>query len=450
MIHTFNRAGYNIALDAGSGAVHVLDDAAYGLLNNLSADEIAANKPNNQLTAAQLTALGELHELYKNGTLYSDDSYDEFKGKTGLAPVKAMCLHISHDCNLRCRYCFAATGDFGTGRKNMPFEVAKKAVDMLCELSENRHNIEIDFFGGEPLINFDVVKQTVAYCRSIEEAKNKNFRFTITTNGVLLDSENIAYINENMQNVVLSLDGRKHVNDEIRTNVAGGGSYDVIVPKFKQLVDARGDKEYYIRGTYTKYNLDFYKDVLHISELGFDQISVEPVVGPEQDDYAINMAHLKEAENSYTTLMDDMLARSKASGAKRYNFFHFMVDLDQGPCAIKRLRGCGSGNEYVSITPDGEIFPCHQFVGKHEFLMGHVDSGIVKPELKEQFANANIYSKPKCMECWAKYYCSGGCNANNYAYEGSLLEPHKVSCELEKIRLECAVALKVATLLSKN
>ena len=451
MIHKFHRAGFYIVMDIGSGAVHIVDKLTYLLLDevtekNLFSEKLPllSNVITDQYTTKEInTAFLELCQLCKLEILYTDDSYQEFKNMTGIAPVKAMCLNVAHDCNLRCKYCFASTGSFCGTRKMMSFETAKKAIDLLISLSDKRHNLEVDFFGGEPLMNFPVVKKTVEYARSIEKQFNKNFRFTITTNGLLLDEKKQEYINREMQNCVLSLDGRRQVNDSLRLKLDGSGSYDNIVPRYLNLVKNRGDKEYYIRGTYTKHNLDFDKDVLHLSELGFDQISVEPVTGPDEDDYAINESHLAEIEKSYTRLMDLMI-KNKKNNTQNFNFFHFMLDLEQGPCAIKRIRGCGAGNEYVAVTPDGEIFPCHQFVGNYDFIMGTVDKGIVAAEMKKKFANANILNKTKCNSCWAKFYCSGGCNANNYNMNKDMLSPHELSCDLEKMRLECSIAIKAA------
>lgn len=453
MIHKYNRAGINLVLDTGSGAVHVVDDAAYKMLDEVGEKELKSEALpvfSNMLTSVYSQdvlkkTFEELRSLYQAELLYSDDGYGEFKNMAGLAPVKAMCLNVAHDCNLRCKYCFASTGSFCGVRKLMSFETAKKAIDMLISLSGNRHNLEVDFFGGEPLMNFEMVKKTVSYARTLEAAHNKKFRFTITTNGLLLTDDKIEYINREMKNCVLSIDGRKNVNDRLRVRVDGSGSYEAIVPRYQQLVQARGTQEYYVRGTYTKYNLDFDKDVLHLYELGFDQISVEPVVGPESDDYAINETHLAQIEASYERLMQEMIRRRKSKKGD-FNFFHFMIDLEQGPCAIKRLRGCGSGNEYVAITPDGEIYPCHQFVGCNDYLLGNVDDGITNQKLRETFAHANVYNKEKCDGCWAKFYCSGGCNANNYAMNGDILTPYELSCKLEKLRLECAIAIQAATL----
>lgn len=457
MIHAFTRAEMHLVLDTGSGAVHIMDDPAFDLLQTVTEEELKNHKITSDLTVLkekysqqQLDkALDELNSLVQQNLLYSDDSYSEFKDKLGEEPVKAMCLHMAHDCNLRCKYCFASTGDFGHGRKLMDYETAKKAIDLLVQLSEGRRNLEVDFFGGEPMMNYDVLCKTVEYARSIEKDTGKNFRFTVTTNGLTLNDDNIAYINKEMSNVVLSIDGRKEVNDRMRVRVDGTGSYDAIVPKFQKLVAARGDKEHYVRGTYTRNNLDFDKDVLQLYDLGFRQISVEPVVGPETDDYSIREQDIPAIEASYERLMQELIQRRTGDKKGNFNFFHFMLDLDNGPCAIKRLKGCGSGNEYIAITPDGEVYPCHQFVGNTSFEMGTVDTGIEKTAMKTEFANANLFHKPTCQQCWAKFFCSGGCNANNYNFNGSLCQPYELSCALEKIRLECAIALQAAVALSK-
>ena len=388
-------------------------------------------------------AYAELRELYTSGQLFSADEYEKFATMMTNAPIKSMCLNIAHDCNLRCEYCFAAKGDFGRGRMLMPLEVAKKAIDFLIEKSGPRHNLEVDFFGGEPLMNFDVVKETVAYARSIEKAHNKNFRFTITTNGLLLTDDKIDFINREMSNVVLSIDGRKEVNDRLRVRTNGSGSYDTIVPRFQKLVATRGkDKDYYARGTFTKYNLDFTEDVLHLVDLGFDQVSVEPVVSDPKLSYSIQEEDLPRVFEEYERLANTIIARKKEG--RGFNFFHFMLDLNQGPCAIKRLRGCSCGNEYVAVTPEGDIFPCHQFVGEDEWKMGNVLDGSYDMERKNMFALANVYSKEQCKNCWAKFYCSGGCNANNWQYEGDIHKPHSIACALEQKRLECAVMIQAA------
>lgn len=450
MIHKYSLNGFNIVMDTNSGAVHLFEDAPFEMLDYLDGS-VPDAPPEGMMEALKgkydeprlLEAYGELRELYREGLLFSPDVYEKFAGMLKDAPLKSMCLNIAHDCNLRCEYCFAAKGDFGRGRMLMPFQVAKAAIDFLVEHSASRHNLEVDFFGGEPLMNFDVVKETVRYARSIEKEHNKNFRFTITTNGLLLTDDRIDFINREMSNCVLSLDGRKSVNDRLRVRTDGSGSYDAIVPKFQKLVSARPkDKDYYVRGTYTKYNLDFTNDVLHYLDLGFREISVEPVVSDERLDYSIQKEDLPRVFEEYERLAKLMIDRKKAG--KGFNFFHFMIDLDQGPCAIKRLRGCSCGNEYIAVTPEGDIFPCHQFVGDDKWKMGSVLDGSFDRERKSEFAAANVYSKEKCRDCWAKFYCSGGCNANNWQYEGDVRKPHEISCSLEKKRLECAVMVKAA------
>lgn len=450
MIHKYKLNGFPICLDVNSGAVHVLDDCSFDLLDYLTEDFFPAELTNEMLTALSgryrkeelKDAYQELWELKEAGLLFSEDSYEQFADMMTAAPVKAMCLNVAHDCNLRCEYCFAAKGDFGGERMLMPFEIGKKAVDFLLEKSGTRHNLEMDFFGGEPLMNFDVVKQVVSYARSKEKEYNKNFRFTITTNGLLLTDDKIEFINREMSNCVLSLDGRKEVNDRLRVRVDGKGCYDQIVPQYQKLVTSRGDKDYYARGTFTKYNLDFTKDVLHMADLGFDQVSVEPVVSDPMLDYSIKEEDLPRVFEEYETLANELIQRKKEG--KGFNFFHFMIDLNQGPCAIKRLRGCGCGNEYVAVTPAGEIYPCHQFVGNPEWKMGDLNDGSFNMDMKLRFAKSNVYSKHDCKNCWAKFYCSGGCNANSWQYEGNILKSHKISCDLEKKRLECAIMIKAA------
>lgn len=453
MIHLFERLGLKLALDVGSGAVHVLDGAAYALLGAVGEAELREGRLPENTRVEDIkriydetelkSAFAELAALLREGLLFADDSYSEFSDILGAAPVKALCLHVAHDCNLRCKYCFAGTGGFGGGRSLMPPEVAKKAIDLLVRLSEGRRNLEVDFFGGEPLLNYEVVRETVAYARSLEKAHGKQFRFTITTNGLLLNDTIIADINRDMGNVVLSIDGRREVNDAMRPLAGGGGSYRHILPRYQKLVAARGAGEYYVRGTYTRNNLDFDADVLALYEAGFEQISVEPVVGDESDDYAIREEDLAAIEAAYTRLAKTLIERRRARQGD-FNFFHFMLDLENGPCAIKRLRGCGAGNEYLAVTPEGELYPCHQFVGKPQFCMGNVDDGITLPEMKARFASANLLNKPDCQACWAKFFCSGGCNANNQSFCGDLCAPHQLSCKLEQMRLECAIAIKAA------
>ncbi len=449
MIHAYKMGGYNIILDVHSGGVHVVDDLFYDLATSLTPplEEKCPDQALQMLSGKYepdkiRECYEEILELYHQGSLYSVDDYAKFDKLMTVSPVKAMCLHISHDCNLRCEYCFAGTGDYSTGRKNMPLEVGKKAIDYLIAKSENRRNLEVDFFGGEPLLNFDVVRQVVEYARSLEKTYNKNFRFTITTNGILLDDEKIRFINEEMYNVVLSIDGRKEVNDRVRHRVDHTGSYDAILPKFRKLVQERGDGQYYVRGTFTKYNLDFVNDVIHLNECGFDQISVEPVVTDPSMPYAITEADIPAISAEYERLAQYMILRKRERNG--FNFFHFMIDLEQGPCAIKRLRGCGAGNEYVAVTPDGDVYPCHQFVGNPQWKMGDVFTQSIDMDMKRKFAAATVYGKEDCRNCWAKFYCSGGCNANSNTYRGDILKPHTLSCEMEKKRIECAIMIKAA------
>jgi uncharacterized protein len=449
MVHTFSALGQYLAADVNSGAVHVLDRLSYDLLNLLDGPvgegrgvppELLEKLP--QYAPEQvLDAWEELRELQNEGLLFTTDEYIDPEAAMALpkaAVIKALCLHVSHDCNLRCRYCFASTGDFGTGhRMTMDFETAKKAIDFVVERSGKRRNIEIDFFGGEPLMAMDTVRRTVEYARSLEKEHDKCFRFTITTNGMLLNDENIAYINQEMSNVVLSLDGRPAVNDHMRPTPGGQGSYDIIVPKFQKLVSGRGTKDYYVRGTFTRENLDFAQDVMHLADLGFKHVSVEPASGPAEDPFAIREEDLEQVEREYEELARRLLDREKP-----VNFFHFNVDLEQGPCVIKRLRGCGAGCEYVAVTPEGDIYPCHQFVGKEEYKMGSVLDGTLDLRVSEQFSNLNIYTREDCKECWARFYCSGGCSASNLIVNGDIKKPNRTACEMQRKRLECAIALQ--------
>lgn len=448
MIHRFTKKGLNFLLDVNSGAVHLLDDVSYAVsglidekMTETCPDAIVEALPQYDAAAVR-EAYAELYDLKKNGQLFADDDYiDVSKYIPVGAPVKALCLHVAHDCNLRCQYCFASTGDFGTGRKIMPFEVAKKAIDFVISRSGKRRNIEVDFFGGEPLMAWDTVKQTIDYARSIEEEHGKKFRFTITTNGLLLDDEKIDYINANMDNVVLSLDGRPSVNDEMRKTVSGAGSYDIIVPKFQKLVEKRDPKlDYYARGTFTGKNLDFAEDVVHIADEGFDRLSVEPVAAEDGCGYELTEADLDKIYAEYDRLTDIMEARRKEG--KPFHFFHFMVDLNQGPCVVKRLRGCGAGYEYVAVTPEGDIYPCHQFVGNEAFKQGSVLDGSFDMNIAHKFASMNIYTREKCGDCWAKFYCSGGCSAANHNFSHDLNVPYEMGCKMEKKRLECAIYLK--------
>lgn len=456
MIHRYQKKGLNFVLDVNSGAVHLLDDISYavsGLLDENMGDtcpqSIIDALPD--YTADEIReAYDELYELKKAGQLFAQDDYIDVSRYIPVnAPVKALCLHVAHDCNLRCKYCFASTGDFGQGRKIMPPDIAKKAIDFVIARSGVRHNIEVDFFGGEPLMAWDTVTQTVDYARSLEEKYNKKFRFTITTNGLLLDEDKRKYINENMDNCVLSLDGRHEVNDAFRKTVAGTGSYDTIVPKFKALVDERDPNlDYYARGTFTSHNLDFAEDVLSIADAGFDRLSVEPVTADPGCGYDLTEDDLPKIEAEYDRLTDIMLERKKEG--KPFTFFHFMVDLDQGPCVVKRLRGCGAGYEYVAVTPDGDIYPCHQFVGKDEFKQGSVLDQSFNMDIAQKFAGMNIYSRPKCQKCWAKFYCSGGCSAANYNMNHDMNDSYDLGCEMERKRLECAIYLKAMDKICAN
>ena len=444
MIHTFTALGCKIVVDVNSGAVHVLDDVSYAILEQAEGplqeqipEELVQRMPYDRPALEE--AWQELRELQSAGLLFTEDDYVDPETAMLLpksAQIKALCLHVSHDCNLRCKYCFASTGDFGTGhRMTMDFETAKKAIDFVVARSGKRRNIEVDFFGGEPLMAMDTVKRTVEYARSIEKAAGKCFRFTITTNGVLLNDETIEYINREMSNAVLSLDGRKEVNDELRPTINGKGSYDLIVPKFKKLIAGRGTKDYYLRGTFTRFHKDFAGDVMELASIG-KNVSVEPVVGKESDPYALRESDLPELKAEYERLAEFL------KDHRDVNFFHFNVDLTQGPCVIKRLRGCGAGCEYVAITPDGDIYPCHQFVGNEEYKLGSLDDGSFDMEKSGKFAELNVYTREACKTCWARFYCSGGCSASNLLVNGDIKEPHTVGCELERKRLECAIALK--------
>lgn len=449
MLHQFTQNGYYIVLDVNSGAVHVVDRLVYEMLAALAPPlapecprEVAARFEKTYANTEIAEAYADIRALWEAGQLWSEDDYAQFSHMMEDAPIKAMCLHVAHDCNLRCEYCFASTGGYGASRGLMPAEIGKKAIDFLIAHSGSRRNLELDFFGGEPLMNFDMVKQTVTYARERERETGKNFRFTITTNGLLLDDDKIDYINREMANVVLSLDGRPEVNDRVRRHVNGSGCYESVTPKFLRLARQRGQDQYYVRGTFTKYNLDFAKDVEHFADIGFEQISVEPVVSAPDVPYAITKDDLPAVFAEYERLALWLIERKKAG--KGVNFFHFMLDLDQGPCAIKRLRGCGCGNEYVAITPQGDIYPCHQFVGMDEWKMGSLLDGTLDREMKARFAKATVYEKEGCRDCWAKFYCSGGCNANSQQYSGSILKPLELSCELEKKRLECAIMIQAA------
>ena len=444
MIHKYFLNGYYIVLDVNSGAVHVVDKLFYDMLDQVE-PELPAECPQSVIDAfakdysedAIRETYGEMVALKENGQLFTEDDYAQFANMMVSSPIKALCLNIAHDCNLRCEYCFAGKGDYCQGRMLMTEEVGKAAIDYLLHYSQGRHNLEVDFFGGEPTINFEVVKKVVEYARSKEKEFDKKFRFTITTNGLILNDDMMDFINREMYNVVCSVDGRKEINDRVRARVDGSGCYDAIIPHFQELIrrrEASGNDEnwqYYVRGTFTKYNKDFGNDVMHMFDLGFDQISFEPVVADAKQPYALTYEDLPDVFAEYERL-SKLIIENKKSAGKHFNFYHFMIDLDQGPCAIKRLRGCGCGNEYVAITPDGDVYPCHQFVGHEEWKMGNVFDLSINKEMKDNFARATVYHKPKCQECWAKFYCSGGCNANNWQYMGNILDSFDWACEMEK------------------
>ncbi|NLU51489.1 MAG: thioether cross-link-forming SCIFF peptide maturase [Clostridiaceae bacterium] len=446
MIHAYKMHGVNIVLDVNSGAVHVLDDIAYDVLScydqDGTLDEQRLTSLNHKYGAEEIKeACNEIETLKKENLLFTSDPYSEYIPLwTKKTVVKALCLHIAHDCNLRCSYCFAGTGDYKGARSLMSLEVGKRAIDFLIENSGNRRNLEVDFFGGEPLMNFDVVKEIVYYARQREKEANKNFRFTLTTNVLLLDEEKRAFINEHMHNVVLSLDGRKEINDEVRKRVDGSGSYDRVLPLALKMAEERKDKDYYVRGTFTRKNLDFGKDVLHLADVGFTQISVEPVVAARDSGLDIRQEDLKTVCDEYERLAMEYYQRRK--NGKWFNFFHFMIDLEGGPCVAKRLRGCGSGTEYLAVTPEGDLYPCHQFVGQKEFLLGNIFDGLNNSTIREEFIESNVYTKPQCNQCWAKFYCSGGCAANSWQFNGDIKIPYDIGCELEKKRVECALWLK--------
>ena len=446
MIHQYKNNGYNIVLDVCSGSVHVVDDLVYdviALYEEMDPDEIVKRLP--QYPENEIReAYDEITELKDQGQLFTEDVYKDaiidFKKRKTV--VKALCLHIAHDCNLACKYCFAEEGEYHGRRAMMSFEVGKKALDFLIANSGNRVNLEVDFFGGEPLMNFQVVKDLVAYGRSKEKEFNKKFRFTLTTNGMLLTDEVMEFANKEMANVVLSIDGRKEVHDFMRPTRNGKGSYDLIIDKFKKMAEMRHQTNYYVRGTFTHYNLDFSKDVLHLADMGFKQISAEPVVAPDDMDYAIREEDLPQLFEEYDNLAKEMVKREKEGNG--FNFFHFMIDLTGGPCLYKRLSGCGSGTEYLAVTPWGDLYPCHQFVGMEQFKLGNVDTGIEKTDIVDEFKLCNVYAKDKCKDCFARFYCSGGCAANSYNFHGNLLDAYDIGCELERKRVECAIMIKAA------
>ena len=445
MVHQYKMGGYNIVIDVNSGAIHVVDDMTYDMIEMYESSdkdsiftEMAKRYPVHKDEIAEVW--DEIAELIAAEELFTKDSYEPYITDFAKRPtvVKALCLHIAHDCNLACQYCFAEDGK----RELMSYEVGRKALDFLVANSGNRRNLEVDFFGGEPLMNFQVVKDLVAYGRSLEETHDKKFRFTLTTNGVLLNDDIMEFANQEMGNVVLSIDGRKEVHDRMRPFRKGAGSYDLIVPKFQKFADSRHQEKYYVRGTFTHNNLDFSKDVLHLADLGFKQISVEPVVAQETDSYAIREEDLPQLMEEYENLALEMVKRHGKEND--FNFFHFMIDLEGGPCVAKRLSGCGSGTEYLAVTPTGDLYPCHQFVGNTDFLMGNVDDGVVNTDLRDEFKSCNVYAKDKCRECFARFYCSGGCAANSYNFHGDIHNAYDIGCALQKKRVECAIMIKAA------
>lgn len=437
-----------MVLDINSSSVHVVDDMTYEVLELLNAgktDDQIQESLEGKFNPEELRAvLDECEVLKKEGMLFTEDIYKDAIGhfKNRETVVKALCLHIAHDCNLACKYCFAEEGEYHGRRALMSYETGKQALDFLIANSGSRKNLEVDFFGGEPLMNWQVVKDLVAYGREQEKIHNKNFRFTLTTNGVLLNDEIMEFCNREMGNVVLSIDGRKEVHDFMRPFRKGAGSYDLIVPKFQKFADSRNQDKYYVRGTFTHYNTDFASDVLHLADLGFKQISVEPVVAPKEADYAIREEDLPVIFEQYDILAKEMIKREKEG--RGFNFFHFMIDLTGGPCVYKRLSGCGSGTEYLAVTPWGDLYPCHQFVGNEEFLLGNVMEGIQKKEICEEFKGCNVYAKKACQDCFARFYCSGGCAANSYNFHGTINDVYEIGCKMQQKRVECALMIKAA------
>jgi uncharacterized protein len=454
LIHQYQSHGYNIVMDVNSGSVHVTDDITYEILplfQTKTEDEICKLLSEKYTQDEIRESLAEIRQLVEEKTLFTEDDYEPYIDSFSNRPtvVKALCLHIAHDCNLACKYCFAEEGEYHGGhRELMSLEVGKKALDFLVANSGSRRNLEVDFFGGEPTMNWEVVKELVHYGRELEKTHDKNFRFTLTTNGVLLNDEIEEFCNREMSNVVLSIDGRKEVNDKMRPTRNGMGSYDLILPKFQKFAKSRGEKSYYVRGTYTHFNPDFAEDVLHLADQGFDQISVEPVVAGPECDYALTEEDLPKLLSEYDRLADEMIKRKQAG--EGFNFFHFMIDLEGGPCVAKRLSGCGSGTEYLAVTPWGDLYPCHQFVGNEAFCMGNVDEGVKRTDLVSEFKALNVYAKEDCRDCFARFYCSGGCAANSWNFHGTISGTYKLGCELQKKRVECAIMLKVADAMSQE
>ncbi|MDO4485957.1 MAG: thioether cross-link-forming SCIFF peptide maturase [Bacillota bacterium] len=454
MVHQYKLNGYNIVLDTCSGSIHVVDEVAYDIIemfNSKSADEIVSEMLTKYANHGDVTeeelrlCIEDVQSLIDAGKLYSEDTFADaagvFKERSGNI-IKALCLHVSHTCNLNCSYCFASQGKYHGDQALMSLEVGKRALDFLIENSGSRRNLEVDFFGGEPLMNWDVVKELVAYAREQEKAHDKNFRFTLTTNGVLIDDDVIDFANREMSNVVLSLDGRKEIHDLTRVDFAGNGSYDKVVPKFKEIVEARGGKNYYMRGTFTHANPDFTKDVFHMAELGFTELSMEPVVCAPDDPSALTPEDIEIVKDQYEILAKEMIKRRKEGNP--FTFYHYMIDLTNGPCIYKRISGCGSGTEYMAVTPWGDLYPCHQFVGEEKYKLGDVWNGVTNDDIREEFRSCNAYSRPDCKDCWAKLYCSGGCAANAYHASGSIKGIYEPGCELFRKRMECAIMIKAA------
>ena len=447
MVHLYKLGGYNIVLDVASGSVHTVDDLAYdviSLYDKFNENQLIARLLSKYPEDEIKNCYREVIALKESGKLFSKDNFENLSGKLkekSKGIIKALCLHVAHTCNLNCSYCFASQGKYHGERAVMSYEVGKRALDFLVENSGTRRNLEVDFFGGEPLLNFEVVKRLVAYARSIEKEKNKNFRFTLTTNGVNIDDDVIEFANREMHNVVLSLDGRKEVHDRFRVDYAGNGSYDRIVPKFQKLVEARGGKNYYIRGTYTHYNPDFLKDIEKMLELGFTEISIEPVVCKKGDASALTEEDFPVLCEQYEKLAELMIKRDKEG--KPFTFYHYILDLQDGPCIYKRISGCGSGTEYMAVTPWGDLYPCHQFVGEEKFKLGDIYEGVTNIGAQNEFANCNLYSREQCKTCWARLYCSGGCAANAYHATGSVNGIYEYGCELFKKRLECAIMVAI-------
>lgn len=452
MIHQYKLNGYNIVLDVFSGSIHIVDDVAYDIISmykDSTPEEIKAviipRYASLNISSEDVDeCINDIAELEKNKKLYTEDAYKEIAKnyRRENINIKALCLHVAHICNLNCSYCFASQGKYHGDRALMSLETGKRAIDFLIENSGNHKNLDVDFFGGEPLMNWDVVKEIVKYARGLEKEHNKNIRFTLTTNGVLLDDEVIDFCNKEMHNVVLSLDGRKEVHDRFRKDYNGNGSYDKILPKFKNFVEKRGDKSYYMRGTYTHHNTDFLTDILHMADMGFKELSMEPVVCAPSDPCALTEDDLPILFDQYEKLAIEMIKRQENGNG--FTFYHYMIDLTGGPCIYKRVAGCGSGTEYMAVTPWGELFPCHQFVGNEEYSMGDIFKGVTNTALRDKFASCNAYTREECEDCWAKLYCAGGCSANAFNATGDIKGVYKYGCELFKKRIECALMMKIA------